>query len=180
MNDAGPAGSAGRHTAGTESAMGQVQQSQPRAEQRRRPGGTRAKHRTDDPTLWLGWVVFVSIMLFAAGLITVVQGLVALFDEAFYLTSPSGLAVGADYQVWGVALLVVGAALLAGGVGVLTGRGWGRVIGVVAVAINMLVNLAFASAFPHWTVLVVSLDVITIYALVIHGGEAKALRTDQP
>jgi hypothetical protein len=180
MNDARPARAAPAGTAGTESAMGQVQQSQPAAEQHRRTNGTRAKHRSDDPTLWLGWVVFVSILLFAAGLITVLQGLVALFDEAFYSTSPSGLAVGADYQVWGVALLVVGAALLAGGFGVLTGRSWGRMIGVVAAAINALVNLAFASAYPYWTVLVVSLDVLTIYALVIHGGEAKALRTDQP
>jgi hypothetical protein len=28
-----------------------------------------------------------------------------------------------------------------------------------------------------WTVLAVSFDVITIYALAVHGGEAKTLRT---
>jgi hypothetical protein len=121
-------------------------------------------------------VLFVSIIMLCAGLLTIAQGLVALLDDDFYAASAAGLAVDASYPAWGIALLVLGVALVAGAYGVLNGYGWGRTIGVLAAAVNVLVNLAFAAAYPYWTVLVVAFDVIAIYALVVHGGEAKALR----
>ena len=128
-------------------------------------------------TAWLGWILFVSIIMLSAGLITIVQGLVALLDDDFYGTAATGLAVEVSYPAWGIALLVIGVALLAGAYGVLTGYGWGRTVGVLAAAINALVNLGFAAAYPQWTVLVVAFDVIAIYALVVHGAAAKTLRT---
>ena len=128
-------------------------------------------------TAWLGWVLFVSIIMFSAGLINIVQGLVALLDDDFYLAAAAGLAVDVSYPAWGIALVVLGVALAAGAYGVLTGYRWGRTIGVVAAAVNALVNLGFAAAYPYWTVLVVAFDVIAIYALVVHGAQARALRT---
>lgn len=128
-------------------------------------------------TAWLGWVLFISIIMLSAGLINVLQGMVALFDDDFYRTSPAGLAVGASWTAWGIALLVLGVTLIAGAWGVLTGRRWGRTVGVLAAAVNALVNLGFANAYPWWTVVVVSFDVLAIYALVVHGGAARALRT---
>jgi hypothetical protein len=125
---------------------------------------------------WLGWMAFVSIIMFAAGLINVTQGLVALLDDDFYRATAAGLAVDVGYTVWGIVLLLLGAALVAGAYGVLTGYRWGRIIGVVAAAVNALVNLGFVAAYPYWTVLAVSFDIIAIYALVVHGGEAKSLR----
>lgn len=129
---------------------------------------------------WLGWILFVSIIMFSAGLINITQGMIALLDEDFYITSASGLAVDASYTTWGVALLVLGVTLVAGAYGVLTGYRWGRTVGVLAAAVNALVNLAFAAAYPNWTVLVVAFDIIAIYALIVHGGTAKALRTGGP
>jgi len=126
---------------------------------------------------WLGWILFVSIIMVSVGLINIVQGMVALLDDDFYLTPASGLAVDTSYTAWGIALLVLGVTLIAGAYGVLTGYRWGRTVGVLAAAVNALVNLGFAAAYPNWTVLVVAFDIITIYALTMHGGAAKALRT---
>lgn len=137
-------------------------------------------HLSSDPrgvTAWLGWVLFVGILLLAAGVINVIQGLVALFNSDFYLVSSSGLVIDINYTAWGWALLILGAALVAAGFGVALGYGWARAFGVVVAAINALVNLGFVSAYPFWTVLAVSFDVLVIYALVAHGGEGKALRT---
>lgn len=140
-----------------------------------------ARHRSAPDsaaaTVWLGWVVFVGIMMFVAGTINIIQGLVALFDDDFYRTAAAGLAVNASYTAWGITLLVLGVALVAGAYGVLTGHRWGRTVGVVVAAINALVNLAFAAAYPGWTILAVTLDVISIYALIVHGGAARVLRT---
>ncbi|RSM69596.1 hypothetical protein DMB66_11460 [Actinoplanes sp. ATCC 53533] len=128
-------------------------------------------------TAWLGWVLFISIIMLSAGLINIAQGLIALLDDDFYVASATGLTVDVSFTAWGIALLVLGVALVAGAYGVLTGYGWGRTIGVLAAAVNALVNLGFVAAYPYWTVLVVAFDVIAIYALVVHGGAAKALRT---
>ena len=149
-----------------------------------RPSGS-APHRAPahvrshppDPTLWLGWVVFVGILLFAAGLMNTIQGLVALFDDDFFRTSASNLAIDVNYTAWGWAQLILGATLVAAGGGVVLGYGWARAVGVVVAAINTLTNLVFAGAYPGWAVLAVSFNILAIYALVVHGAEGKALRT---
>jgi hypothetical protein len=135
--------------------------------------------RLDSPKnlAWLGWVIFVGIMLFCSGVVNVVQGVVALVDDDYYQVAASSLAVGVNYTVWGWAFLVVGAALLVSGLGVIVGYPWARVVAVVVASINALVNLGFAAAYPVWTVVAVGLDILAIYALVVHGSAAKALRT---
>ena len=108
-----------------------------------RPAYPRSPSAAD--TAWLGWVIFVGILLFCSGLLTAVQGVVALVDDDFYQVTASGLAIGADYVVWGWTLLVVGVGLMAAGIGIVLGLPWARVVGIVAAAINALVNLAFAA-----------------------------------
>ena len=140
--------------------------------------GAPAHLRPDPPdaTLWLGWVLFIGIVFVAAGVINGIQGFVALLDDDFYSTPAAELAINVNYSVWGWALVILGAALMAAGAGVALGYAWARVFGVVVATINALTNLAFAGAYPFWTVIAVSVNVLAIYALVVHGGEAKALR----
>jgi hypothetical protein len=128
-------------------------------------------------TAWLGWVLFTSIMLAGAGAINTIQGLTALLDDAFYRTATTDLLIDINYTVWGWAFLITGAALVAAGFGLALGYAWARVTGVVVAAGNVLVNLGFVHAYPAWTVIAVAFNVITIYALVVHGGEGNALRT---
>jgi hypothetical protein len=37
-------------------------------------------------------------------------------------------------------------------------------------------NFAFISSYPIWSIMALSLDVIVIYAVTVHGREAKILR----
>ena len=130
-------------------------------------------------TAWLGWVLFVGIILFGAGVINGLQGLVALVNPEFYAVNVSALPVGFSYTVWGWTLLVFGAGLAVTGCGVMVGAPWARTVGVVLAALNALVNLGFVTAYPMWTAIAVAFDVTAIYALVVHGGEAKAMREVQ-
>jgi hypothetical protein len=138
------------------------------------PGPARAV--SGDVTRWIGWVLFAGIVLFTAGAFNIVEGLVAAFDQGYYLVAQSRLVVDVDYATWGWALVAFGVLLTAAGYGVLTGRTWARIVGVVVAVLNALVNLAFVAAYPVWTVLTVALDVIVIYALVVHGREARVFR----
>jgi hypothetical protein len=130
--------------------------------------------RDPDPTAWTGWVVFASFMMIMVGSFQAIEGLVALFDDGWYHVTQNGLLVEADYTVWGWTHLLLGALLIVAGVGVLAGNTVARAVAVVLAAISALVNLAFIEAYPIWAVLIITIDVLVIYALVVHGRELRS------
>ena len=44
-------------------------------------------------------------------------------------------------------------------------------VAVIAASISAIVNLAFIAAYPVWSVLMIAIDVVVIYAVVVHGRE---------
>jgi hypothetical protein len=122
---------------------------------------------------WVGWVVFGGIILLVVGTFQVIQGLVALFRSGYYLVAPSGLALEVDYSTWGWVHIALGVLAFATGLGLLAGRSAARVAGVVLAVLSAVVNLGFAAAYPVWAVIVIALDVVVIYAIVVHGHELQ-------
>lgn len=127
-------------------------------------------------TGWVGWVLFAGIVLFTAGCFNVIEGLVALFNKDYYVVGSAGLVVPADVAVWGWTLLIFGAIEAVVGYGVAVGQTWARAVGVVIAVLNAVVNLAFIAAYPIWIILTIALDVIVIYAITVHGREARILK----
>ena len=117
-------------------------------------------------------------MLIMLGTFQVIQGLVALFDDGFYLVRLDGLVVDVDYNTWGWIHLVIGVVGVLTGMGLLAGNMAARVVGVVIAFLSALVNLAFISAYPVWSAILITLDVIVIYAIIVHGRELKASTAD--
>lgn len=126
-----------------------------------------------ESTAWRGWVVFGGVMLMTLGAFQAIQGLVALFDDGFYLVRPSGLVVDVNYNTWGWTHLLLGAVAIVTGAGLLIGNTAARVVGVVVAVLSAIVNLGFISAYPLWSAIVIAFDVIVIYAIIVHGGELK-------
>ena len=124
-------------------------------------------------TAWTGWIVFAGVMLAMLGSFQVIQGLVALFDDGFYLVRPSGLIVDVNYNTWGWTHLIIGAVAIVTGLGLFVGNMAARVLGVVVALLSAIVNLGFISAYPLWSAIVITLDVLVIYAIIVHGGELK-------
>ena len=122
---------------------------------------------------WVGWVIFGSMMLIMVGSFQVILGLTALLNSDYYAVGRNGLVVNVDFTTWGWAHLALGAVALAAAFGLLTGSMWARVLGIAVAMVGALVNLAFISAFPIWGITVITLDVLVIYAIAVHGGELK-------
>ncbi|MFL6114415.1 MAG: hypothetical protein ACJ786_24100, partial [Catenulispora sp.] len=97
---------------------------------------------------WVGWVVFAAVIAITMGIYEAIMGLVAIFKDDYYLVGSSGLVVSVDYTVWGWVHLVIGLAALAGGIGLMQGRSWGRVVVIGLAGLSALVNLGFLSAYP--------------------------------
>jgi hypothetical protein len=126
-----------------------------------------------DPTGWTGWVIFASFLMFLLGAFQTVQGVVALFDDGFYLVTSRDLVVGVDYTVWGAVHLALGVLLMLSGAGVLSGNLAARTVGVILAGLSALANLLFIEAYPFWSIIIITVDVLVIYSLTVHGRELK-------
>ena len=51
---------------------------------------------------------FAGIMLIMLGIFQAIEGLVAIFDNGYYLVRPNGLVVNVDYTAWGWLHLIIG------------------------------------------------------------------------
>ena len=125
------------------------------------------------PTAWVGMVLFGAIMMLMMGGFQVMQGLVAIFKDDYYLVTRGGLVVNIDYTTWGWTHLLIGLVAIGTGIGVMLGQMWARVMGIVIAVISALVNVAFLSAYPIWSTIIIATDVLVIYALAAHGREVK-------
>lgn len=134
----------------------------------------RGREAPAEPTGWAGWVLFGAMMMILLGSFQAIAGLVALFDEGYYITGPNGLVVNVDYTTWGWVHLIVGVVALAAGFGLFTGAMWARVLGITVAVISAIVNFAFMAAFPVWAITMITIDVLVIYAIAAHGREVAA------
>jgi hypothetical protein len=123
---------------------------------------------------WVGWIAFAAVIAITMGIYEAIMGLVAIFNDKYYLVGSSGLAVSVDYTVWGWVHLILGLAAVAGGLALMQGRSWGRVVVIGLAGLSALVNLGFLAAYPLWSTIVIAFDVIVIYALTVHWRGLKA------
>ena len=129
--------------------------------------------RTRHQSGWVGWVYFGGAMMILLGTFNLIEGLVALFNDQYYVATQQGLLVF-DITGWGWVHLIIGVVAIGVGIGVFTGAMWARICGVIVCGINAIAQLAFLSAYPVWAVVVIALDVLVIWALIVHGDEAKS------
>jgi hypothetical protein len=131
--------------------------------------------RRDQPEAdnWLGWIGFAGIMMIMVGIFAVIEGLAGIFRDQVFVVSSKGLLVTADYTAWGWTHLILGVLVIASGLGVMSGRVVARMVGIFLALVSATVNLAFLSAYPIWSTIIITLDVIVIYALAVHGGQAR-------
>lgn len=124
-------------------------------------------------TGWTGWVAFGGVMLILLGLFQAVEGLVAVFDEGYYHVTQSGLLVNVTYDAWGWVHFGVGVSAVVIGAGVLSGNLIAQIAGAILAGASALIHLAFVPAYPVWSLIVITLNVIVIYAFIAHGREIK-------
>jgi hypothetical protein len=126
-----------------------------------------------EPTAWTGWVVFASFMMLLLGVFQAIQGLVAIFDDGYYRVTQSGLVVNLDYTAWGWTHLLLGVLIVISAVGVLSGNLAARTVAVILAGLSAIANLLFIEAYPLWSIIIITVDILVIYALTVHGRELK-------
>jgi hypothetical protein len=127
-----------------------------------------------EPTGWVGFIEFAGVLMVLLGLFHALQGLVALFQDDYFLVGTKRLLTHANYTAWGWTHLLIGVLIVVTGVSLVVGRLWARVVGVVLAVGSALVNAAFLVAYPFWSAIMIALDVLVIWAVTVHGREVRA------
>ena len=129
-----------------------------------------------EPSGWaVGFTVFAAVMMLMVGVWQALAGLIAIFENEFYVTTRN-YVFQLDATTWGWIHLVVGLIVAFAGWGLLSGQTWARVVGITVAAISATTNFLFIPYYPFWAILIITLDVIVIWALASHGREFKELR----
>jgi hypothetical protein len=122
-----------------------------------------------------GWIGFAAIVMLILAGIDVIQGLIALFEDEYYVVSRSGF-LAVDLTAWGWALLIWGLLLALAGLGLLAARGWARWFTIILVSLNIFAQLGFLgnSQYPLWSLTALALNIVVLYALTARWKESAA------
>jgi hypothetical protein len=111
-------------------------------------------------------------MMIMSGVFQALAGLVAIFENEFYVSTRNYL-FQFDATSWGWIHLVVGLIMAFAGWGLLSGRTWARVVGITLAVISATANFLFIPYFPFWALLIITLDIFVIWAIAAHGGDLR-------
>jgi hypothetical protein len=133
----------------------------------------RADARDQYESEQFGWALFAVVTLILVGGFQIINGLIAFFRSGTYQVGRSSLAVNVDYTAWGWAHVILGALALIAAMGLLRGAMWARILGVALCVVSAIVYMSFARAFPALAIVVIAVDILVIYALIVHGRDLK-------
>jgi hypothetical protein len=120
----------------------------------------------------VGAVLFAGVMMVMSGGFQVFSGLVALFEDEFYVATRNYM-FQFDATTWGWIHLIGGAVVLAAGFAVMVGQMWARVVGIVLAVLSALANFVFMPYYPFWAITVIAVDIFVVWALAFHGRDVK-------
>ncbi|HSC29087.1 MAG TPA: hypothetical protein VLD67_17555 [Vicinamibacterales bacterium] len=122
-----------------------------------------------------GWIGFAGIVMLIMGGIAFFQGLIALFEDEYYVVTQSGFLV-VDVTAWGWIMLIWGVLLVLAGLSLISGQSWARWFTIVVVALNFFAQLGFLgnSSYPLWALTALALNVVVLYALTARWDESQA------
>jgi hypothetical protein len=129
--------------------------------------------RRPTPAWAAGVISFAAVMMMLTGTLQALTGLDAIFENESYVTPPNYL-YEVDVTAWGWIHLIGGVVVAVAGFAVLSGATWARVVGITVAALSAIANFLFIPYYPFWSLLVIALDVLAIWALAAYGHRAAA------
>ena len=124
---------------------------------------------------WNGWVGFAALLTLIVGMIDFVMGLVAIIRGEYYAIHGDQLIIF-DTTTWGWVTLLLGIAIVLVGLMLANGSSFARWLTIVVVSVNLLSNLGWLgnSGYPLWSLTLVALQIIVLYALTARWSDSGA------
>ncbi len=116
----------------------------------------------------LGMVVFAGALLATIGFFNLLDGIAAIAKSSFFIGG-AHFVVG-DLRAWGWVMIIFGAVQLLAAAGVFMGNQLARWFAVAVVGLNALGQMFFIPAYPFWSLLIIAVDVVALWALCAYGS----------
>jgi hypothetical protein len=119
----------------------------------------------------MGWVGFAGVMIGLIGVLNVIYGIAGISDSKVYVRDAQ--FVFGQLNTWGWILLIVGVVQLFAAFAIFARTAFGRWIGILTAAANMIVQLLLLPAFPLLSLAIFAIDVLIIYGLVAYAHRTR-------
>ena len=134
--------------------------------------GAAAQGRQSSP--WAtGFAMFAAILMIIAGVWGIILGISAILNDKVFVTT-QGYVYEFDITVWGWLHLIIGILVGGAGIGIIQGATWGRAVGIAVASLSLLANFLFIPHYPIWSIAIIVLDVLIIWALVTYPSRVGA------
>ena len=118
----------------------------------------------------VGWTYFAAIMMMLIGTFQAIAGLVAIFDDEFFVATRE-YVFQFDASQWGWIHLIWGVLIAVAGGFLLTGSVLARTVGVVMALVSAVLGFAWLPYAPVWGVTIIAIAISVIWALTAHGRD---------
>jgi hypothetical protein len=123
-----------------------------------------------------GRATFAAVLLLIAGTLNLIYGIGALDNANIFAGGQR--YIFSDLNTMGWVLIVLGLIQLTGGVSLLAGNTYGRVIGVAGAGLGAIAALlSISGPNPWWSLGVFALCVYILHGILVLGQDERALAT---
>jgi hypothetical protein len=126
---------------------------------------------TRKPTVsgWaVGGITFAGTMLILIGMFQAIDGLVAIFNDDFFLVTQN-YTFNLDTTAWGWIHLLLGIVMVLAGWSIFAGKTWAAVVALTLAMLSAVANFFFIPYYPFWSLIMIALDCWVIWALTRPG-----------
>ena len=119
-----------------------------------------------------GRVVFAAMLLLIVGTLNIIYGIGALDDANVFVNDQRFIFTNLNTLGW--VLIVLALIQLAGGVSLLAGNTYGRVIGIIGGTLGAIgALLSIGGAYPWWSLAIFALCVYVVHGIVVFGEDVS-------
>jgi hypothetical protein len=122
-----------------------------------------------------GRVVFAAMLLLIVGTLNIIYGIGALDGANVFVNDQRFIFT--DLNTLGWVLIILALIQLTGGVSLLVGNTYGRVIGIIGGTLGAIgALLSIGGAYPWWSLAIFALCVYVVHGIVVFGEDVKESR----
>ena len=120
-----------------------------------------------------GRAIFAAMLLLIVGALNILYGIGALDGANIFVDEQRFILTNLNTLGW--VLIILGVVQLAGGVSLISGNTYGRVIAIIAGSLGAIgALLSIGDSNPWWSLCVFALCVFVVHGVIIYGDEEPA------
>jgi hypothetical protein len=123
-----------------------------------------------------GRVAFAALLLLIVGMVNIIYGIGAVDDANIFVDDTRFILTNLNVLGW--VLILLGVLQLTGGWSLMSGRPYGRMIGVIAGTVGALgALLSIGGDRPWWSLAVFALCIYVVHGIIVYGEDERGTRS---